>query len=100
MREFEEQVKAGFLWMDEHFPDWREKMDEGKDRFAINEPCHCVFGLVNGDYYVTKDMMSLSDGDAQRLGFEGPIVFGDTDAWERLEAEWRFQLWGETNEKI
>jgi len=64
-----EKVQKGIAWLDENYPDWRDKMDWSE--FSLWNTHCCVIGQLYGDYFVeVSEDGRLSYGQALELGFD------------------------------
>lgn len=65
----EERVANGMAFLDERVPGWRERIDF----FCLDlgTTCRCVVGQIYGHYDDGSDMLGISLGQGERLGFVG-----------------------------
>lgn len=97
-----DRVAAGVAWLDEHRPDWRERVVLRV--FDIRSACCCVLGQVFADKAGTKyfdgyeygreaiyGRESLSRGVSRRLGFDANDAAMQDD-YDRLQRAWTIEL--------
>jgi len=89
-RPFETEVAAGVRWLDEHEPEWLERVDTAKLNMAIavltDDGCGCIGAQLNGDgnYHNWKRGHRLDIDSLMSLGF-------DCHSWqmEASQREWK-----------
>ena len=66
---FERQIEAGMKFLDQWYkgPSWVLQIDVGD--LNLQSGCDCVLGQLNGDFDTMCDLMGISSGGAQELGF-------------------------------
>ena len=78
-------VQRGELFLDEHVPGWRERVDIRT--LDLANGFQCVLGQVFGEYDDGLQLLGLTQKDAERLGFFrwGRQTFDRlTEAWRRV----------------
>jgi len=101
---YETRVLRGADFLDEHHPGWEKNID--LETFCLTDPCNCVVGQVEGDYYVGLKNFGLSPllgpdsiivyhhDEAHDLGFfENSLLEDDCDPhrdrrWDDLHETW------------
>lgn len=96
------RVAAGVAWLDEHRPDWRERVE--LRRFDIRSACRCVLGQVfeedqanddsiSGYGYVLSRLILPVDRLIQ-LGFDAKLggAGGAIRDFDRLQRAWTLEL--------
>lgn len=61
------RVKAGAKWLDELYPDWRNRIDIGK--LDMGHSCLCVLGQLGGSYREVMLKRSLDERACADMGF-------------------------------
>ena len=88
-----EAVDNGIEFLDEHYPDWREKIADGFDISSISG--NCILSLVTGtnSYREACDAAHMGIHDTVELGFDGPPV-SSPNYWSllQLHKEWESRV--------
>ena len=103
--DFSEEVSKGIDLIDGNGPEnWRETFHgEYHEMTFMMSRCHCVLGIVFGDYAEGVDYLMVTGKDEESYGFCIPDSLGDLgrvrryDAWVELGREWKRQLNKEDN---
>lgn len=108
--DLQSRVAAGAALLDEHVPDWRERVDPGS--LVMNDCNRCVCGQLFADIAEQFDydsgyeygLLNLlgywSRGEARDLGFDLPVEYAFMDyytkwvseAWEAMADLWTKEI--------
>lgn len=104
---YDTRVRRGAEFLDEHRPGWASRID--LETFCLTDPCECVLGQVEDDYYKGLANLGLPSGipsdfdgrfgiykndKAHDLGFfENSLLENDCDPhrdrrWDDLHETW------------
>ena len=105
--DFSEEVSKGIDLMDRLAPEsWRKTFHgEYHDMTFMMTRCHCILGVVFGDYFKGLDYLQISPQEEYEYGFcipnglidDASLQYGRYDAWVELGREWLLQLDKEDN---
>lgn len=91
MNNYSEKIQDGVKWLDENYPNWRDKVDP--DTLNIGSDCGCILGQVNKKYTDTLKQHGLSHRQACELGFNVPddIIdeYFDNDMEDDIDLEYK-----------
>ena len=63
MSTVKERVALGVAWLNENYPDWRERIDPATLR--MSDACRCILGQVEGSFYhIVVDVHGICSHDA------------------------------------
>jgi hypothetical protein len=94
-----DRVSAGAAWLDEHRPDWWQRID--LDTLDLREPCYCVLGQ---EYAAEVDLdghglccngyqlavARMDDHHPAELGFSADLHLAESvEFWDQLADAWR-----------
>lgn len=75
-----ENVAKGVKFLDEHYPDWKSKLDW--DKLDLASSTSCPGGQLEGDFFEFLRKHGLSGDDGESMGFDGIN-------YSLLNEEWR-----------
>lgn len=86
MKDFEKEVSRGIAFLDEHCPDWKNKID--LDTLDMKNCSYCVLGQVFGDWFKGKRCLEIEDQVSVDLGFDISYSYPYNYDWRRLTSAW------------
>lgn len=83
-----ERVAAGAAWLDDHDPDWYDRID--LDTLALADCGLCVLGQAFGDYWVGLVDIDLNNWTADQFGFRASR--NDPGEYAELDEHWAREI--------